>query len=513
MGTVISNLKAKFGVDSSDFKKGMKDGERAVGEFKNEAGNKLDELGSMFGVNMGAINSSIGTAVSGMKGFSTALGLATGASGKLTVALKLVKVALASTGIGLLIVALGSLVSYFKDTGAGADKFAVIMAKVKSVIDNVVDRLQSVGKGLVEIFSGNFKQGINDIIHSFDEFGQEVKNDWKESGELADALDVLEDKEIALITVQAERTRKIAELREASRDLEYTERERLRFTEDAESNMRAYYADAVALEEERYRIMKRQLEISASDPTDDQRRELQEQLAKINELYAQQANEIRSLSREKNTLVTAVEKENAILAARQELEGMPIVTPIKFEVSEVETIDLSKTLAPVYEFAEEVKSVMLDISDEISATLEELFNGIGEFFGSLATGETDLKGFAVMVANTFADMAVNVGKLAIGTGVATLGIKAALESMNPYAAIAAGVALVALGTAVKGSLKSVASGGSSGVTSSGATSYNVTGKTIDATAQKVEISGELTAKGSDLVYVFGRESKRKTITT
>ena len=30
MGTVISNLKARFGVDTSDFKSGLKDGEKAV---------------------------------------------------------------------------------------------------------------------------------------------------------------------------------------------------------------------------------------------------------------------------------------------------------------------------------------------------------------------------------------------------------------------------------------------------------------------------------------------------
>jgi hypothetical protein len=47
---------------------------------------------------------------------------------------------------------------------------------------------------------------------------------------------------------------------------------------------------------------------------------------------------------------------------------------------------------------------------------------------------------------------ISVGKLAIATGIAMLGIKAALESMNPYAAIAAGIALVALGTAVKAKL-------------------------------------------------------------
>jgi hypothetical protein len=47
---------------------------------------------------------------------------------------------------------------------------------------------------------------------------------------------------------------------------------------------------------------------------------------------------------------------------------------------------------------------------------------------------------------------IQVGKLAIRTGLAIEGIKVALKSMNPVLAIAAGIALVALGTYVKGRL-------------------------------------------------------------
>ena len=47
MGTVISNLKARFGVDSSDFKKGLKDGEKAVNDFKGAAGDSLNEFAAI----------------------------------------------------------------------------------------------------------------------------------------------------------------------------------------------------------------------------------------------------------------------------------------------------------------------------------------------------------------------------------------------------------------------------------------------------------------------------------
>jgi len=61
MGTVISNLKARFGVDTKDFKNGLKDGEKAVDDFKDAAGSSVEKLADLFGVNMGAVNSALET--------------------------------------------------------------------------------------------------------------------------------------------------------------------------------------------------------------------------------------------------------------------------------------------------------------------------------------------------------------------------------------------------------------------------------------------------------------------
>jgi hypothetical protein len=62
-----------------------------------------------------------------------------------------------------------------------------------------------------------------------------------------------------------------------------------------------------------------------------------------------------------------------------------------------------------------------------------------------------------VVAATFADICVQVGKItAIQVGVLFFGLKA-LESLNPFVAIAAGVALIAVGTSV--ALSNAAGGG------------------------------------------------------
>ena len=65
--------------------------------------------------------------------------------------MNLFKFALASTGIGLIVVALGSLVAAFKSTEEGNDKLTKGLNVVKSVINNLVDLAASFGNGLINL--------------------------------------------------------------------------------------------------------------------------------------------------------------------------------------------------------------------------------------------------------------------------------------------------------------------------------------------------------------------------
>lgn len=93
------------------------------------------------------------------------------------------------------------------------------------------------------------------------------------------------------------------------------------------------------------------------------------------------------------------------------------------------------------------------LNDIIKNTITELGVSLGESIANslLGTGglQDALSGFLSILAGGL----IEVGKLAIATGVALLGIKEALKTLNPYVAIAAGVALVALGSYVKGTLQ------------------------------------------------------------
>jgi hypothetical protein len=101
----------------------------------------------------------------------------------------------------------------------------------------------------------------------------------------------------------------------------------------------------------------------------------------------------------------------------------------------------------------------------IGDTLKKLAGSLGENIGKMLTQGGGISDVINGFLGILADGLIQVGELAIATGFAIEGIKKALESLNPVVAIAAGIALVALGTYVKGRLsntsKSMSSGGSS----------------------------------------------------
>lgn len=120
-----------------------------------------------------------------------------------------------------------------------------------------------------------------------------------------------------------------------------------------------------------------------------------------------------------------------------------------------------------YDQAVEYMKMMEDISDQFSRELESMFANVAVAFGQML-GDMIVNGgkFDVSAAlSGIATMMERLGELAIAAGVTTLGIKKALESLNGYAAIAAGVALVSLAQVVKSTASNIAAGGSGNIAS------------------------------------------------
>ena len=115
----------------------------------------------------------------------------------------------------------------------------------------------------------------------------------------------------------------------------------------------------------------------------------------------------------------------------------------------------------------------------IRNNIANTFAGIGEAIGNAMTGAMNLgDGLAKVLLSSVGSLLVQLGKLAISIGIGLAKIKIALQSLTPALAIAAGVGLIAVGSAFKaGAAKiggsmgtgSVAGAGSSGGFSSGTT--------------------------------------------
>ena len=105
-----------------------------------------------------------------------------------------------------------------------------------------------------------------------------------------------------------------------------------------------------------------------------------------------------------------------------------------------------------------IENFNTELTKVINNTLSQLGSSIGESIASSLLGTGGLQSALDMFLSVLAGGLIQVGELAIATGIAILGIKKALETLNPYVAIAAGIALIALGSYVRGSLQKKSEG-------------------------------------------------------
>ena len=136
---------------------------------------------------------------------------------------------------------------------------------------------------------------------------------------------------------------------------------------------------------------------------------------------------------------------------------------ITTSMGQVRTIFSSETLA------------MLETMQAFNTEMNNILNNgainiVGDFGASigqaLASGGNVLKAAGGSLLSGLGSILVDLGKLAIKTGIGILAVKNSLKTLNPGIAIAAGVALVAIGSAFKSQASSIGSsmggGGSSG---------------------------------------------------
>lgn len=181
------------------------------------------------------------------------------------------------------------------------------------------------------------------------------------------------------------------------------------------------------------------------------------------------------------------------------------------------------------------KKMLVDWSDQVNAAIQNAVAGfavgLGEMIGHLADGTFSFAEIGGLLVKSIAGLLKSLGEAAIKIGVGMIAVKNAF--LNPLGAIAAGVAMVALGSlmenAFNNSSRPMASGGivytptqalvgeyanarrDPEIVAPLSKLRNILGNTGNAGVQIVE-SGRFVLSGADLKLVLDREMKRQNRT-
>ena len=124
---------------------------------------KTNKAFSGLGGQLTAIGNRFQIAGKGVGDLAAGMFKATNATNSTTKAMRILKVAIAATGIGLLITAIGSVAAAFKSSEAGQNKFAKLMDVIGVVVGNVSDVFAIIGENIIAAFE-NPKESINSFV-------------------------------------------------------------------------------------------------------------------------------------------------------------------------------------------------------------------------------------------------------------------------------------------------------------------------------------------------------------
>ena len=186
---------------TESFKKSGDEAKKSTDKAQEGLENNEEAIGSV----TGAADKMTGGLIAGFRGAVS--GIKTGVT-----AFKTLKGAIIATGIGALLVAFGSLVSFFTKTQRGAELLEQASAALGASFDVLVDRVSSFGETIVSAFQdpqqaiqdfGNLLKDfvmnrVNDVINGFTGLGKTVKLIFE--GEFAEAFEAGKEAAADLVT-------------------------------------------------------------------------------------------------------------------------------------------------------------------------------------------------------------------------------------------------------------------------------------------------------------------------
>lgn len=315
-----------------------------------------------------------------------------GVSG-VTKGMRLLKVAIAATGIGALVVLLGSLVSYLTSTQAGMDQVTKVTRPLAAIFEKMKGVVQELGgsvfKGLAQILNGDIQEGLKTLGSGFKDAvsntSEAITEGYKAGTRLDQLQKQIEKTENNLIVNRARLNAEYNKAKEIAQDQTKSEQERITAARQAQ----AAQNELLAMEQQfiDLKIEKMELEQSLNDTSREDEKELAQLIAERTNFEAQAAKKRASARSLEVTALKQAQAEQAklqkqaqaaeeahnkkILAARQQLQQASVNLERSLQDLRVAAMDegLGKEIAAL-ELAHARKMTTLEAQkDEVLANL------------------------------------------------------------------------------------------------------------------------------------------------
>ncbi len=245
-----------------------------------------------------------------------------------------IKAGIASTGIGALVLAIGSLVTYFTSTKRGADQLSQAFTAMGAVVDVLKDRLSQVGEALTFVFSGEFRKAGEALKGVFSGITEEVEKEVAAMVALKKRTQELRDADMEFMVQKAKTRQEIEKARLIAEDETKSAKERLDNLKTALELEEKTTQRELVLARERMEIQKQEMALSENSAEDEQRLAqlqtdiIEKETASI-KMRRRVVTEVNSLEREIRAEEEARAKErldeiNAEKKAREDLYNAQI---------------------------------------------------------------------------------------------------------------------------------------------------------------------------------------------
>jgi hypothetical protein len=313
----------KVRMSTKEAEKGLEKVQKNIEDTNKELKKNIDNFGFL-GVTIGDVKNKFadlrqigGQALTVIKqqGQQAALGLRLMFGGKMkagaSALFKTIKVGIASTGIGLLVVAFGSLVTFLTKTDRGAKLLKQGLAAVGAAVSAVTDRISKVGEAVSKLFRGDLKGAAESVRGTFKGLGDEIAREVKLSIELEKAAQNLKDVQRDLNVETAQRRAEIEGLKLIAEDVTKTEKERIDAAKQALEIESGLMNRRVQAAEEDVRISKER--VGMNESTQEDLDELAEKEIRLAEIRGESLGKSIELNNKVNSIEAEIEtkrKEN-----------------------------------------------------------------------------------------------------------------------------------------------------------------------------------------------------------